>query len=177
MQKFKRIAGIFCYVLGGFLLVFYLVTLWRGLHPSPSVEYRLYYLDQQLAFWPGENGLAIEPDSVLSFGPDCGSGQGANHLARGEWICAGETGWQSRNMDSMLYFTARAGSQYNGALTLCGTAGQTVTLYADGEEAGHVLLSGGEDTLDFACTVPDSGLLTLSLAADSPITILEMMFS
>lgn len=76
MQKFKRTAGIFCYVLGGFLIVFYLVTLWQGLHPSPSVEYRMYYLDQQLAFWPGENGLAIEPDSVLSFGPDCGPGPG-----------------------------------------------------------------------------------------------------
>ena len=50
IQKFKHAAGIFCYVLGGFLIVFYLVTLWWGLHPSPSVEYRMYYLDQQLAF-------------------------------------------------------------------------------------------------------------------------------
>lgn len=177
MQMFKRTAGIFCYVLGGILLVFYLATLWRGLHPSPSTEYRMYYLDQQLAFWPGESGLAIEPGAVLSFGPDCGPGQGANHLARGGWSSAGETGWQSLGAESVLYFTAQAGSQYDGSLTLCGTAGQTAILYADGEEARQVLLSGREDSLDFSCTVPDSGLLTLSLTADSPITIVEMMFS
>lgn len=177
MQKFKRTAGIFCYVLGGFLIVFYLVTLWRGLHPSPSVEYRMYYLDQQLAFWPGKNGLAIEPDSVLSFGPDCGPGQGANHLARVEWVTAEESGWRSQAAGGTLYFTAEPGAQYVGSLTLCGTAGQTAVLYADGQEAGQVLLSGREDSLDFSCTVPDSGLLTLTLTADSPITIVEMMFS
>ena len=177
MQMFKRTAGIFCYVLGGILLVFYLATLWRGLHPSPSTEYRMYYLDQQLAFWPGESGLAIEPGAVLSFGPDCGPGQGANHLARGDWVSAEESGWRYQATDSTLYFTAEPAAQYDGSLTLCGSAGQTAILYADGKEAGRVLLSGKEDTLDFACTVPDSGLLTLSLTADSPITIVEMMFS
>lgn len=177
MQRFKRTASIFCYLLGGFLLVFYLATLWQGLHPAPSIEYRMFYLEQQLAFWPGENGLAIESGVCLTFGPDCGSGQGANHLAQGDWVSAGEDGWQSRDADSVLYFTAETDSQYTGTLTLCGAAGQTVVLYADGKEAGRILLSGGEDTLDFVCTVPDSGLLTLSLNSDAPITILEMMFS
>lgn len=177
MQNLKRIASILCYLLGGILIVFYLVILWRGLHPTPSTEYRMYYLDQQLAFWPGENGLAIESGSTLSFGPDCGPGQGANHLSRGGWVSAGETGWQSRGAGSRLYFTAEPDVQYNGSVTLQGTSGQQVVLYAGDEEVGQVLLSGGENTLDFTCTVPDTGLLTLSFSADSPITILEMVFA
>ncbi len=177
MHILKRTSSFLCYLLGGLLLAFYIVTLWQSLHPNPSTEYRMFYLDQQLAFWPGENGLAIESGSTLSFGPDCGPGQGANHLSRGGWVSTGETGWQSRGADSALYFTAEPDVQYSGSVTLQGTSGQQVVLYAGDEEVGQVLLTGGENILDFTCTVPDTGLLTLCFSSDSPITILEMMFA
>ena len=95
MKKIHPAASILCYLLGALLFLFYLTTLWNGLHPTPSIEYRMFYLEQQLAHWPGENGLSVESGVPLTFGSEFGSGQGAGHLARDEWVLREDAGWQT----------------------------------------------------------------------------------
>lgn len=59
MEKKKIATYVVCYGLAAAMLAFYLCTLYRGLHPHPSGEYRSYYLQQELSVWPGKDGLDI----------------------------------------------------------------------------------------------------------------------
>lgn len=52
------------YLICAALVIFYLLILWWGQNPNVGREYRMYYITNELADWPGYDNLAYEPGTV-----------------------------------------------------------------------------------------------------------------
>lgn len=164
-QKRKVIYGL-CYCVSAILMAFYPLTLWQGLHPQTSVEYRMYYLEETLRVWPGENGLAAAPGETLSFqGQQAGDGQIAGHLAAAGWHYAEEQGYQMDGNDASLYLVWESDSEVQGQLCLDAESACTVNVLANGEPAASVQVPSGAQTVPFEISgIPSGGLVELSIA-------------
>lgn len=178
MAKLYRPGTILCYLAVACLLAFYLITLWRSLNPHPSLEYQAFYLDQILAFWPGEDGLEVSSGQTLVFSDEIGSGQGAGHLGRDQWKL--ENGkWQTTGQSAAIYLTGSGDVSLTGTLTLQGEKGQQVLLSVSGQpEVISATLTGGSDMLTIPCTLSSDSLVALQLeiAAGGPVEIQELTF-
>jgi hypothetical protein len=51
----------------GLLVAFYLYVLQLAANPHVSVEYKLYYIDQKLKYWPEKNGLSYQLGMPIHF--------------------------------------------------------------------------------------------------------------
>lgn len=84
------------YVISVLLILVYLLILWRGMHPTVSDEYRLYYIEKELIDWPGDGGLMYTLGDELLFGveieqPSKSVGHGwSAREERGIWTIGGE---------------------------------------------------------------------------------------
>ena len=84
------------YVISAILIFFYLVILWKGIHPAVSEEYHLYYIEKELIDWPGDGGLMYTLGDELCYGieiehPSASVGRGwSAREERGIWTMVGE---------------------------------------------------------------------------------------
>ena len=179
MAKLHRAGTVLCYLLAALLMAFYLLTLWQGLNPGGSCEYRAFYLDQQLAFWPGRDGLSVQSGQTLDFATDAiGPDSGAGHLAHGECQLT-DAGWQTVSNTASIYLTAESDVVLQGSLQVQGTAGQELILtVSNSQNTTRVVLAGDHDRLTFPCAIVAGELLELRLEADAgnSIIIQELSF-
>lgn len=179
MTNTHRTSAVACYLLAAALMVFYLFTLWQGLHPTTSSEYRAFYLEQKLLFWPGKDGLDVAPGQTLDFttneiGPEFGAG----HLSRDEWRLA-DSGWQATSDSASVFLTASNDVVLQARLQLRGEEGQELILtVGDSQDTVRTVLTGGIDELTFTCAFSAGELLELTLETSpgNPITIQELTF-
>lgn len=178
MPKPRSLQAAACYLLAAALLLFYFVTLGRGLAPRGSAEYRAFYLDRVLACWPGENGLAVAAGQTIEFDEEVAPGHGAGLLARDEWQYQQGTGWQTVGNAGSLYLTVPAGQTLDGTLLVQGEAGQEIVLLVQGQETAREPLTGVAQVLNVSCTASEAGeRLELRLESGAPITIEELRFA
>ena len=58
------IKNIILYIICAALVIFYLAVLWLGFNPDVCLEYRMYYLTNELSDWPGYGKLPYELGTV-----------------------------------------------------------------------------------------------------------------
>lgn len=181
---------VICYGLAIAALAFYLVTLYRGMHPNVSEEYQAVYLDQELMYWPGENGLSIPLDKAIHFDEKVpGDGQGAGHLMRAKAGDSGEgwtyiddqyygiQGWHAR-----LLFQGEPGTSYHATMTLSSPQpGGEAKILVNGEQVAVAELSESEITVEFdTLSLPDTGRLEMEIAlgegVTTPVAVKELIF-
>lgn len=70
-MKSKSVKGAGCsvknvllYIVCAVLVVFYLIVLWLGFNPDVCLEYKMYYLTNELSDWPGYGKLPYELGTV-----------------------------------------------------------------------------------------------------------------
>lgn len=191
--KLRRAGAITCYGLAVLVLAFYLVTLYRGLHPHTSRGYEEFYSGQELYTWPGSNGIEIQSGQVIHFDSDRGAdGQGAGHILRRQGITWREadgwsyvdgqgyciTGWKAP-----LLFLGRTGRTYSGHITLAAPqAGGEVTLLANGEQVAFAQFPSEEQTIEFetpALGADGRLLLEIALGGDiaTPVAVKELILT
>lgn len=54
------VINVILYVVCAILVVFYLAVLWLGFNPDVCLEYKMYYLTNELSDWPGYGKLPYE---------------------------------------------------------------------------------------------------------------------
>lgn len=57
IMKKKNNKNVIIYGLCGILVAFYLVILYLGMNPNVDIEYRMYYITNELSDWPGYGRL------------------------------------------------------------------------------------------------------------------------
>ncbi len=58
------IKNVILYIVCAVFVVFYLAVLWLGFNPDVCLEYRMYYLTNELSDWPGYGKLPYELGTV-----------------------------------------------------------------------------------------------------------------
>lgn len=58
------VINIIVYMICTLLVVFYLAVLWLGFNPDVCLEYRMYYLTNELSDWPGYGKLPYDMGTV-----------------------------------------------------------------------------------------------------------------
>lgn len=59
-MKQSKNGRILCYGISGLLVAFYLVILYLGMNPRVGIEYRMYYITNELTDWPGYGKLSYD---------------------------------------------------------------------------------------------------------------------
>lgn len=58
------VINVILYIICAVLVVFYLAVLWLGFNPDVCLEYKMYYLTNELSDWPGYGKLPYELGTV-----------------------------------------------------------------------------------------------------------------
>lgn len=58
------VINVILYIVCAVLVVFYLAVLWFGFNPNVCLEYKMYYLTNELSDWPGYGKLTYEMGTV-----------------------------------------------------------------------------------------------------------------
>lgn len=58
------VKNVILYIVCAILVVFYLAVLWLGFNPDVCLEYRMYYITNELSDWPGYGRLPYELGTV-----------------------------------------------------------------------------------------------------------------
>lgn len=192
MKLKEKAVYILCYGLAAAALCFYLLTLYRGLHPHPSKGYQDFYMGQELYAWPGSEGIGIVRGEPLRFDSRTGgAGQGAGHIMRkadspwdepdgwtyvdGQGYCI--TGWRCR-----LLFSGEASASYHFSMTLASPKpGGEVTVFVNGEQVYFSQFPETEQTIEFDIpALPEDGRLEMEIALggdmETPVSVKEMIF-
>lgn len=194
MEKKKIAVYVVCYGLAAAMLAFYLCTLYRGLHPHPSGEYRSYYLQQELSVWPGKDGLDIvRGQAIRSDSETAAPDQIAGHILRevdnhnkavpNGWEYVQDKGYCITGWSVRLLFTGQPDTSYQGALTLeTPEPGGEVTLFVNGEQVAFAEVSGTECTVEFETAVlPKDGRMELEIVLGgdmaTPVSVKELIFT
>lgn len=192
VKKKEAVSYAVCYVLAAVLLAFYLITLYRGLHPNTSPGYEAYYLEQELYTWPGSEGIDIQPGEKIHFDSALGeSGQGAGHILRAKdvdwveadgWSFVENTGYCITSWRALLLFAGEPGRTYQVSITLASNeAGGEVTFFVNGEQAAFSEFPGTEQTIEFETQpLPEDGRLEMEIVLGgdlaTPVSVKELVF-
>lgn len=170
MRKKCIMKYVVCYGLALIALAFYLYTLYIGVHPHPSMEYRSYYLDQELIHWPGLNGLEIIPGQAVDFSSEAvGPGLAAGHVMRLEnggpagWSYVEKQGLCITQQQASLLFRGQSNSTYHVLITFAPVeTGGEIVISVNGEQMISSGLSDTECTIEFDTPVlPADGRLQM----------------
>lgn len=184
---------VLCYGLAVAALAFYLITLYRGIHPHPSAEYQAYYLEQELYNWPGNEGIMIVEGQSIHFDSEtAAAGQGAGHIMRieevpwnapdgwtyveGKGYCI--VGWRCR-----LLFYGEASASYHVSMTLATPEpGGEITFFVNGEQVCFSQFPEMEQTIEFDISaLPEDGRLEMEIVLGgdmaTPVSVKELIFT
>lgn len=193
MKVKDKVVYVLCYGLAAAALTFYLVTLYRGLHPNPSAGYQAYYLEQELYTWPGHEGIRIVEGQDIHFDSETGSaGQGAGHIMRlagvpwntpdgwsyveGKGYCI--VGWRCR-----LLFEGNASTAYHVSMTLSAPKpGGEVTVFVNQEQVCFSEFPEMEQMIEFDTPpLPEDGRLEMEIVLggdmETPVSVKELIFT
>lgn len=170
---------VICYGLALIVLAFYLYTLYIGVHPHPSMEYRSYYLEQELIRWPGQNGLEIIPGQEIYFtSEDVGPGLAAGHVMRLE--DGGPAGWSYvegqglciTQQNAKLLFIGQGNSTYHVSMTFAPVESSgEILISVNGEQVVLSALSDTECTVEFDTpALPEDGRLQMEFQLEEGVS-------
>lgn len=132
VDKMNRRSAWAAYISAAFLLVFYLSILISGMKPSVSDEYRMYYIEDQLAYYL--------PDGELS---QYGVNEKYEYAADGKyrnqgkgWGDVTENGTWTHGAESYLYFylEAKNNDGYKMMLETKESLGKSIFLLVNGKK-------------------------------------------
>ena len=184
---------VLCYCLAAALLGYYLVILYLGMNPKTSQGYRAFYLDREIAVWPGESGIDIVPGQIITFESESGGdGQGAGHIPvkpdpeyiiMDGWQYVDTIGYCITSWEARLLFYGQPGQTYHGSITFTSPqAGGEVTLFANDEQVAFEQFPEAEQTVVFDTpALPEDGRLVLHIVLGgdlaTPLAVKEMVLS
>ena len=105
-MKNNTIKKIICYGISIFLVILYASLIYDGinLEDRVSLEYKMFYVDKILKFWPGEDGLSYNLGDILKFGTDIPIEEQVARIGRTGWGCR-ENGYMVYGEGAKIYFT------------------------------------------------------------------------
>ena len=162
------------YVLAGILFVSYIGILWWSREPEVPELYRLYYIDQELVEWPGEEGLLYQPGKWEYLGSGYSQEQSSKREGRG-WSHREQNGRWTEGSHSFLWYQIPEREQtvpfvFHCELSDCITPG-VVRIYVGDQLVSEI---NPQEESEWSIAIPsglvnDQGFLVIRLDVEEPV--------
>lgn len=95
-----------CYIASFALIILYVWIIFEGtnIDDKVSLEYKMFYVDKVLAFWPGENGLDYELGDVIKCGIKIPIENRVLRISRTGWVKYMGS-YKAYGEDAKIYFS------------------------------------------------------------------------